>query len=640
MADVIVSRSVPIEPGRKTADKSISVTLPTDQGELYVVDAATSRSEVRESMFGFETTERRQFLLQELPSYGIDLNIWSNTGSVSYVPTIGGIELKVPTTGNFSTHQTQFAFKYQPGKQISVSQAVQMSIGPAIANSIIQWGEFTRRDGYGWRLMTKDRGVNLSTTESGSTNIRPWDNYLYFFRRTSAIPVSITTGRVTSDPVLDMSGSSNAPVSVGDSLLYRPSYLVGSNGDNTDYIDADTWEDLAYTSTVPNQSTFNCDKYTGLTGDGIPGIDKVRGTSARQVSAITTSYAVTNCTYLSGSTTITCNTHNGTIQILKIGMSVRGTGIPSGATIIAVASGSISISATTTLAGNNTTLYFNEVANLAMFLIQRSWYGGSGGRCLIYMPDQNPPYNGGTRWVKGHEIRIGDTLPVASMSSPDMPVTYLIGKRTGNTTTDNNAFLRRFGVSVWIDGGDPRPAKIESASATGLTVSNTVYTPMLMMAVKPWIWNTAIQEKRPQKSRVYPYKLMASSTQNTEIYFVKSSGTQFNGVLGTSEAWYTGASVNDNLKVVAITRSFNGTISNNAGYPNITSGKLIGAFYVGANESVDIDLLEIFDPQRELLGRGETPISNNTPGDTLLIICRSLSTTSAIASVSLIYGVQ
>jgi hypothetical protein len=637
MADVIVSRSIPIEPGRKSADKSISVTLPTDQGELYVVDAATSRSEVRESMFGFETTERRQFLLQELPSYGIDLNIWSNAGTVNYIPGIGGIELTVPSSGSFSTHQTQFAFKYQPGKQISISQAVQVAMGPAITNSIVQWGEFTRRDGYGWRLMTKNRGANLS-----NTNIRPWDNYLYFFRRTSAIPVSVpkTPPQVTADVVTNMSSSANPPVSVGNSLLYRPSYLVGSDGANITYMDTDTWEELSYTSVVPNQSTFNCDKYTGLIGDGIPGIDKVRGTSARQVSAITTSYEITGCSYNNSSTTITCNTFNGTTQILMAGMSVRGDGIPIGTVIISVTNSSITISNTTTSIGTNATLYFNEVANLAMFLIQRSWYGGSGGRCLIYMPDQNAPYNGGTRWVKGHEIRIGDTLPVASMSSPDMPVTYLIGKRAGNSTVDGSAFLRRFGVSVWIDGGDPRPAKIESASATGITVSNGVYTPMLALAVKPWIWNSAINEKRPQRSRVYPYKLMGTSTQNTELYFVKGSVAQIIGSLNPSTGWYTGQLAADNLKVVATTTSFTGTINNNSGYPSGVAGKLIGAFYIGANASVDIDLLEIFDPQRELLGRGETPITDNTPGDCLLIICRSLAASSAIASVSLIYGVQ
>jgi hypothetical protein len=99
--------------------------------------------------------------------------------------------------------------------------------------------------------------------------------------------------------------------------------------------------------------------------------------------------------------------------------------------------------------------------------------------------------------------------------------------------------------------------------------------------------------------------------------------------------------VSDHLKVVATTRTFTGTIASTSGYPSGVSGKLIGAFYIGANESVDIDLLEIFDPQRELLGRGETPITDDTPGDCLLIICRSLVTsTSAIASVSLIYGVQ
>lgn len=640
MADVIVSRSIPIEPGRKTADKSISVTLPTDQGELYVVDAATSRSEVRESMFGFETTERRQFLLQELPSYGIDLNVWANTGTVTYLPNVGGIELKVPSSGSFSSHQTQFAFKYQPGKQISVSQAVQVAMGPAIANSIVQWGEFTRRNGYGWRLMTKPRTANL-----GTTNIRPWDNYLYFFRRTSAIPGSVpSTTQVTRDVVAGMSSVDTAGVLVGDTVLYRPSYLVG-DGTNTTYIDQNTWEDLAYTSTVPNESTFNCDKYTGLIGDGIPGIDKVRGTSAREVSAITTSYEVTGCSANINATTITCNTFNGLTQILKEGMSVRGTNVPVGTVIVRVIDGSIVVSNQVTAALVNATLYFNEVANLAMFLIQRSWYGGSGGRCLIYMPDQNAPYNGGTRWVKGHEIRIGDTLPVASMSSPDMPVTYLIGKRAGNITVDTNAFLRRFGVSVWIDGGDPRPAKIESASATGVTITNAAYRPMLALAVKPWIYNkdvdvtgtAADDKKRPQRSRVYPYKLMATSTQNTEIYFVKGS---IPSGLVSGTAWYTGQTDNDHLKAVATTNTFTGTITATSGYPSGVSGKLIGAFYVGANASVDIDLLEIFDPQRELLGRGETPITDNTPGDTLLIICRSLATSDAIASVSLIYGVQ
>ena len=636
MADVIVSRSIPIEPGRKTADKSISVTLPTDQAELYVVDAATSRSEVRESMFGFETTERRQFLLQELPSYGIDLNVWSNTGNVNYIPGIGGIELTVPSASNFSTHQTQFAFKYQPGKQISISQAVQVAMGPVIANSIVQWGEFTRRDGYGWRLMTKDRGANL-----GSTTIRPWDNYLYFFRRTSAIPSSVPSAtRDTVDVVAGMSTSSNSGVLVGNSLLYRPRYLVGTNGSDTTYIDTDTWEELAYTSVLPTQSTFNCDKYTGLAGDGIPGIDNSRGTSARQVSAITTSYAVTGCTTTNTSTTVTCNTTDGTTEVLKVGMSVRGTGIPAGTVIRLVSGTGITISNAATASSTTATLFFNEVANLAMFLIQRSWYGGSGGRCLIYMPDQNPPYNGGTRWVKGHEIRIGDTLPVASMSSPDMPVTYLIGKRAGNTNVDTNAFLRRFGVSVWIDGGDPRPAKIESTSATGVTVSNSAYHPMLALAVKPWVWNKDVSSKRPQRSRVYPYKLMASSTQNTELYFIKCPVSQVTA-LGSGTSWYLGQAVSDHLKVVAATRTFTGTIASTSGYPSVASGKLIGAFYIGANESADIDLLEIFDPQRELLGRGETPIDDNTPGDCLLIICRSLvASTNAIASVSLIYGVQ
>ena len=179
-AQVSISRTIPIQPGRKPGAESISVVLPTDQPPLQVIDGTALVSDVKASMFGFPLTEQRQFLLQELPNYGINTDIWYSTGAVTYDPNRSAVQLVLDTGVTNSIHQTKFAYKYQPGKQISISQAVECSIGAAIENSFIQWGEFTKKDGYGWRVISKPG--------TPSNNITIWYTYLYLFRRTSALP--------------------------------------------------------------------------------------------------------------------------------------------------------------------------------------------------------------------------------------------------------------------------------------------------------------------------------------------------------------------------------------------------------------------------------------------------------------------
>ena len=656
----IFSRNIPLEPGPKPASKSLPVTLPLDQPPLAITDATSLISDVKASMFGFPLTEQRQFLLQELPKYGIDETTWANTGEVNYIPNFGTVQLDISGVEQdfYSSHQTKFAYKYQPGKQISISQAVQSKKGAAIANSFTQWGEFTKFDGYGWRLMTKK-----GTAFSGST-ITPWHNYLFFFRRTSAVPPHLEgTNRevkVTQCPCGIGTQPNDAPanVTINETKLYRPAYLVGQQGTNDTYLGLDTWEELAAASlgSLGAVTPYNKDQFTGLPGQGSPDTSGARSefkSSAHEVSFVSDSYEISGCSAANNSTSINCQTSillSGNSQTKLIaGMTVRGSGIQLGTVITNVSSTGITISKPTTSAINSQVLFFNEETNLTMFLIQRSWYGGAGGRGLAYIPDKNPPFNGSTRWVTGHEIRIGDTLPVPSMSSPDMPITYLVGNRVGTTLNQRDdgqggrplAFFRRFGVSVWIDGGDPRPAEIQSSSSTGKNVIRTSYTPLLALAIKPFVWNNAVQSKRPQKSRVYPLSLHIASTQNTEFYLVKNS-TLANGEIISSN-WYKGQQPVDNLKVVASLANFEGLlISANNSMPSIVEvgGKLIGAFYCGQNESTEIELTEIFDPQRELLGRAEI-LPEDVIGDTLLVIARSLSSTAdAIVSCSIIYGVQ
>lgn len=643
-AQVSISRTIPIQPGRKPAAESISVVLPTDQPPLQVIDATALVSDVKASMFGFPLTEQRQFLLQELPNYGINTDIWYSSGSFRYDPDRSAVELTLSNENTSSTHQTKFAYKYQPGKQISISQAVECSIGAAIANSFIQWGEFTKKDGYGWRVLSKQ-----GSTSNGRTI---WYTYLYFFRRTSALPYtpSLPGGNVTLNPGIDTSGV--AGIQVGESTLYRPAYLVG-NGTNTTYLDANAWEELAYTSMEQisgvSSSSFNKDKFTGRNGEGTTNIDGQRKTSGRKISYIAESYQYDGVS-ISAGTSINLSTASG----LTAGMSVRGEGVPAETFITSILNNTINLNKAVAQ-GTGVTLYINERANLCMFLIQRSWYGGAGGKGLIYAPDSNSPYNGGTRWQTGHEIRIGDTLPVPSMSAPDMPITYNLSKRLDKTNTDvfssTGAFLRRYGVSVWIDGGDPRPARIESANAVGVQCGNTSYKPILAIGIKPFVLNVSLSgesAKRPQKSRAYPISLYISATQNTEIYMAKGESQSIIDSF-TSSSWWNSQDSSENFKAVAripntaTGSSFNtNSIPMSNGYPTLTNGvvKLFSPFYCGANDGNEIELTEIFDPQRELLGRAEAANVNDA-GDVLFFFGRCLTANqSSIVSLSIIYGVQ
>lgn len=657
--EVIVSRNVPIPAGRQLANNSLSVTLASDQPPIPIISAADIPSETKTSMFGFPVVESRQFLLQELATYGIDETIWRGIGTVTYDSLRSCVQL-VPSnlTSLLSTHQSAFAYKYQPGKEICVSQAIQASIGPIAANLVQQWGEFTKRDGYGWRVLTQQG----TTVGAGSQSIIPWHNYLCFFRRTSAIPVGYTSTTVTLDPT-GISTSSNAPIILGSgnpNTLYRPSYLVGG-GSDTSYIEAGAWEDISFTTlkTVANNNQiFNKDKLTGRSGDGPIPIDAgSRGNSAKEISYISLSFEITNLTGLTGSsiTLPTLSSDNdfgtGTTKALvggwiRAGMSIRiasGNSTLYNGFVTSISSNTISISPAISgsLSGS---LFINESTNLCMFLIQRSWYGGAGGKGLVYIPDSNTPFNGTTRWTSAHEVRIGDTLPVPSMSNPDMPITYQIGRYAGSSASVNsNAFLRRFGVSVWINGGDPRPVKIESfGSGSPKTAPTNSYIPVLAIAIKPFVYNKDVNNnERPQKSRVYPYKLYASSGgQVSEIYLCKLSSENYTSLGIGNLNWTTLKEDAEHLKVVATNSVFNTTIINvSSGYPSGIGGKQIGPFYCGTNEGTEIDLTDIFDPQRELLGRAEATATGVT-GDILLVIARSLGNSSSNVAASLVYGVQ
>jgi len=117
----------------------------------------------------------------------------------------------------------------------------------------------------------------------------------------------------------------------------------------------------------------------------------------------------------------------------------------------------------------------------------------------------------------------------------------------------------------------------------------------------------------------------------------------------TSSSWWNSQDSSENFKAVAripntaTGSSFNiNSIQMSNGYPTLTNGvvKLFSPFYCGANDGNEIELTEIFDPQRELLGRAEAANVNDA-GDVLFFFGRCLTANqSSIVSLSIIYGVQ
>ena len=570
---VTVGRSVPLQPGKRTAKESLPVVLASDQEKIPTFDVTKPLSELQTDQFGFSVNQEPYYFLQNVLSYGIDPNIWfldtdSGKGTISYIAETSAAEFRLAQNDSSIAKQTKYAYQYQPGKEIDTSYAIQVNKGAAASAVMYQWGNFNRRDGYGWRFLTR---WNAALTR--------WEGDLYFFRRTSAIKgtalesvVGMVVGSI--DPT---NGIHTNGISIGSTPHFRPTYLVGVGGNDTKLIDTDTFEEIIH------YSQFNRDKLTGAADEGNPTGGSTRGTSAYALSLLKPVVGLTN----------------------------------------------------------------SESSNITMYLTRFSWYGASGGSGHVYVPDQNSPSLGATRWVQVHEIRHGDTLPVPTMESPNLPITMQMAHRRDrlSESVSSAAFMRRYGVSCWIPGGDPEPMVMGSFGSPIVAVSNTDYKPLMAIAVKSFIFNRNLptaQQKRPQKSRVFPISLSITANGGipVEVYLLKNPTSLQGAGSPDLTTWYARTGDAEHLKAVGTTSVFTGNYSNSGGRPvDANGGKLIGAYYCGGNNSAFINLQPIFSPKREQLGRAEQ-LAPTDPGDTLVVIARALTTGTANVAVSLTWGEQ
>ncbi len=559
MADpvVVIGYNEPVRKGQAIAKESIPVVLPPDQTQIPVYDATKPISELQTDQFGFSVNQEPYYYLQDVLSTGINDNIWfidtdAGKGTVSYVPEISAAEFRLSQNDSSIIKQTRYAFQYQPGKEIDSSYAIQVAKGAAASAALYQWGNFSRRDGYGWRLLTR---WNATAAQ--------WESDLYMVRRTSAIKntaLEALSGTVVG-AVDSTTGRHTGGSALGDSTLFRPAYLVGLTGTDTKLIDLDTFEEIIH------YSQFNRDRLTGKVNDGNPTGGSARGVSARYLS------------------------------LLKPVPGLTG----------------------------------SETSNIIMFLTRFSWYGASGGSGHVYIPDQNSPSLGSTRWVQAHEIRHGDTLPVPTMESPNLPITLQMAQRRDRLAESVSAaaFMRRYGVSCWIPGGDPEPLKVGSYSSPVVEVGSTAYKPVMAIAIKPFVYNKTLPtstQKRPQKSRVYPISLTIAVTGESpvEVYLIKNPASLQGAGTPDLATWYAKTGDTEHLKVVAATSAFTGTYTATGGrLADSNGGKPFGAYYCSAEGAALVDLQSLFSPKRELLGRAEQ-VAPADPGDVLVVVARSL----------------
>jgi hypothetical protein len=244
MADVIVGRSVPLEPGIKPSDQSLSITFAGDQGPIAVFDAFGGTGELDKDLLGNPRYGSPQLLLASVRRYEIDSKIWAtkvdnstaqnipttnSQGRITFDPlkssarlAIGGADF----SNTYASLQSKINFPYQAGRNMDTSYGVQCSRGDANQNVVIEFGPYDNDDGYGFRILyEQNNGV--------------WRDKLLVFRRTSS---GETAGLLSRSQIPYLAGhtelmGANAYeqiIEIGNSSLTNYTYSTACNGNRLD----------------------------------------------------------------------------------------------------------------------------------------------------------------------------------------------------------------------------------------------------------------------------------------------------------------------------------------------------------------------------------------------------------------------
>jgi len=271
-----------------------------------------------------------------------------------------------------------------------------------------------------------------------------------------------------------------------------------------------------------------------------------------------------------------------------------------------------------------------SLTNLVMCRIEFGWYGGTGSRLLFYVPvDANLP-SGETvktaRWVIAHNLNCSDRIPYPSLGNPTLPMQFRMEK-TG--TLPANAYLRKFGAQISIDGGDYSKLAIYSQDGAKVTgVNTTTYKPLLALQIKENITNSQGETKR-NLMRVFPLLLSMVSSHRAQFILVKNPTT----ITDAGTAPVTTYTSTGTLSAI----QYNSPESPSNAISAFTGGEQIASFFTGDADSANVDLTQIFSFARQYLTR-EATAPTGTAGDVLVIAARSIDNASNTCKASITWG--
>jgi len=270
-----------------------------------------------------------------------------------------------------------------------------------------------------------------------------------------------------------------------------------------------------------------------------------------------------------------------------------------------------------------------SLTNLCMARIEYGWYGGTGSRLMFFVPEDanlNGAVAKNARWVIAHQLNCSDRIPYPSLGNPTLPMQFR-AEKTGTLSAD--AYVRKYGAQISIDGGDAEKLSIfsqDGAKVSGIPTS--AFKPLLAIRIKELITNNQGESKR-NLLRVFPLLLSMVSSHRAQFLLVKNPET-ITDATSTAVTTFTSSGT-----LAAI--EFNSPDSPSNAIAAFTGGEQLASFYTGDAAAANEDLTDIFSYARQYLTR-EATASTGTAGDVLVIAARSIDNGNNTCKASLTWG--
>ena len=270
-----------------------------------------------------------------------------------------------------------------------------------------------------------------------------------------------------------------------------------------------------------------------------------------------------------------------------------------------------------------------SLTNLVMARVEFGWYGGTGSRLMFFVPE-DANLNGATaknaRWVIAHQLNCSDRIPFPSLGNPTLPMQFR-AEKTGTLSAD--AYVRKYGAQISIDGGDAEKLSIfsqDGAKVSGITTSE--FKPLLALRVKELITNNQGESKR-NLLRAFPLLLSMVSSHRAQFLLVKNPDT----MTDASSAAVNTFTSSGTLAAV----EFNSPDSSTNAISAFTGGEQLASFFTGDADATTESLTDIFSYARQYLTR-EATAASGTAGDVLLIAARSIDNAANTCKASITWG--